>query len=52
MIYLASDNTSMWTLGNIMGVVFFLVIFILGFVVYKMVAGGSSTSKVSEDTEE
>jgi hypothetical protein len=51
MLYLASDNTSMWTLGNIMGAVFFLVIFILGFVVYKMVAGGSSRSNASDSDE-
>lgn len=51
MLYLASDNTSMWTLGNIMGVVFFLVIFILGFVVYKMVASGSGSSNVSDSEE-
>jgi len=48
MLYLASDNTSMWTLGNIMGAVFFLVILILGIVVYRLVAGGSSKSEVSE----
>ncbi len=51
MLYLASDNTSMWTLGNIMGAVFFLVIFILGLVVYKMVAGGSGSSNLSDSEE-
>jgi len=42
MLYLASDNSSMWNMGNLMGAFFFLVIIILGFVVYKMVAGGKS----------
>jgi len=50
MYFLASDNSSMWNLGNIMGAVFFLVIIILGIVVYKMVAGGSSVPV--EDNEE
>jgi len=48
MLYLASDNSSMWNMGNLMGAFFFLVIIILGFVVYKMVAGGKS----KKDSEE
>ncbi len=51
MYFLASDNSSMWNLGNIMGAVFFLVIIILGLVVYKMVAGGSSVSVDDNDDE-
>jgi len=42
MYLLTGDNESMWNVGNLMGAFFFLVIIILGFVVYKMVAGGSS----------
>ncbi len=51
MLYLASDNSSMWNLGNIMGAIFFLVIFILGFAVYKMVTGGSGKSAPNNDEE-
>ncbi len=51
MLYLASDNSSMWTLGNIFGALFFLVIIILALVVYKMVTGGSGSS-VSQDDHE
>jgi len=51
MYFLASDNTSMWTLGNIFGIVFFIVIFLLGFVVYRLVAGGSSKSNLTETDE-
>ena len=45
MLYLASDNSSMWTVGNLFAILFFLVIIILGLVVYKMVAGGKSVSQ-------
>ncbi len=52
MLFLAADNSSMWNLGNIMGAIFFLVIFLLGFAVYKMVTGGSSKSSVPNDDED
>ncbi len=51
MLYLAADNSSMWSLGNIMGAFFFLVAIGLGFAVYKMVAGGSKSSVKEEDEE-
>ncbi len=52
MLYLASDNSSMWNVGNIFGALFFLVIIILGLVVYKMVAGGSGNASVTDDDNE
>ena len=51
MLYLTADNSSMWTLGNLMGAFFFLVIIILALVIYKMVAGGKSVPVDSDDDE-
>ena len=48
-MFLTGDNSSMWNVGNLMGVIFFLVIIILGIVVYKMVAGGSSAKIEDEE---
>jgi len=48
-MFLTGDNASMWNVGNLMGAFFFLVIVILGFVVYKMVAGGSSAKTEDEE---
>jgi len=42
MLFLTGDNETMWNVGNLMGIFFFLVIIILGLVVYKMVTGGNS----------
>ncbi len=48
MLYLTGDNSSMWNVGNLMGAIFFLVIVILGIVVWRIVAGGSKKSNVEE----
>ncbi len=51
MLYLASDNSTMWTMGNLFAIFFFLVIIIMALIVYKMVSGGSSNASVNEDND-
>ena len=47
-MFLQADNSSMWNMGNLMGALFFLVIVVLGIVVWRMVAGGKSKIEDNE----